>query len=438
MTVLAAVVLIVVGLALFLDQHSYQGSLDGNLLDVATTAEERIGQRGDLSAVLDEFSTASTFLQTQDLEGHLTAKSSNLGADEIPYRRRGTPLTRNGYHTVEFHKQELRLVRHALQQDGAVVGYIIVARAVPDSDRRLVDLGGILLGTASFGLLVGLVGTVILVRREVAPLRKLTDEALAATSSGFNVPLISEGDRSEEARELRQALSALVASQQHLLARERSFFADSSHVLRTPLAVLQGALEQLDAGVTGPEREHSLSQAHAALQTMSQSVSSLLLLSRDGPSDPATWEAVEIDPILQRLVEGVKAANPGLRISSEVAPGLVVAGDRYQLNSLFASILENATHYTPEGGSIALTAEAEDGDLVVRISDSGVGFTDEEREHAFERFYRGRAARAMRAEGSGLGLSIARRIAELHNGRLFIEPRPGGGSTIRITVPLIG
>lgn len=438
-TMLAVVLVVIVALALFLDQHEYTGSEDAALRDIAEAAAARLEGRTDTGAVLDEFSTAATFLETQDLQGHVTARSSNLQANRIPYRPHSPePLTRDGFHTVEFQRQELRLIRHALLNDGQVTAYIIVARAVPDTDKRLVDLGGILVGAASFGLLVGVVGSVILIRKEVAPLRTLTDEALAASSSGFRVPLIAEGDGSEEARELRQALSKLVEGQRQALARERAFFADSSHVLRTPLAVLQGALETLAAGGSGEERSRALAQAHAAVQAMSQSVSALLLLSRDAPSDPATWEVVEVDGVLRGLVEGAVAAKPALRISSAIEGVLPVAGDRYQLNALFASVIENATQYTPDGGSVTVTAGVRDSDVEVEVADTGVGFTETERAHAFDRFYRGTAARAMRAEGSGLGLSIARRIVELHNGTLEIGQSDAGGAAIRIRLPLVG
>jgi signal transduction histidine kinase len=87
---------------------------------------------------------------------------------------------------------------------------------------------------------------------------------------------------------------------------------------------------------------------------------------------------------------------------------------------------------------VSLTARKVEGDLRIEVTDTGVGFSDDERAHAFERFYRGREARSMRSEGSGLGLSIAQRIAELHHGRLAIEPRAAGGTTMRIVLPLIG
>lgn len=365
-------------------------------------------------------------------------RSTNLGPNHIPYRvHAAEAIPTDGFHSVQYQRQELRLVRHPLRDGAAVTGYVIVARAVPDTNKRLVDLGGILVGTASFGLLVGVVGSVILIRREVAPIRTLTDEALAASSSGFRVPLVAEGDGSEEARELRQALSKLVDSQRQALSRERAFFADSSHVLRTPLAVLQGALEQLDAGAGGDERERALTQAHASLEAMTQSVSALLLLSRDTPPDPATWEVIEADAVLRDLVAGAVGANPALRVASEIAGALPVAGDRYQLRALFASIIENACQYTPDGGGVTVSASREDGDLVVEVRDSGVGFTGEDLDRAFERFYRGKAARAMRPEGSGLGLSIARRIAELHNGSLELRSAGSNGAVVRVRLPLV-
>ena len=436
--VLTVVLLVIIGLALILEEHGYTGSQDASLRDIAVAASERLQGRTDTATVLDEFSTAATFLQVEDPHGQVTAKSSNLGATRIPYRPHSAGTIRgDGFHTVEYQRQELRFVRHALIDGDTVTGYIIVARAVPATGRRLVDLGSILVGAAGFGLVVGVVAAVILVRREIAPIRALTDEALAARSSGFQVPLVAEGDGSEEARELRQALSRLVEGQRQALSRERTFFADSSHVLRTPLAVLQGALEHLD-GAAGPDRERALAQARGAVQVMSQSVSALLLLSRDGPSNPATWEVTDIDELLQPQVEAATAAHPAVHLSSQLAPGLPVAGDRHQLSSLFSSIIENAAQYTPAGGNVRVTAWRDDEDAVVEVADSGPGFSDEDRAQAFDRFYRGRAARTVRPDGSGLGLSIAARIAELHHGQLAIERSDLGGALVRIRLPLIG
>jgi two-component system phosphate regulon sensor histidine kinase PhoR len=109
------------------------------------------------------------------------------------------------------------------------------------------------------------------------------------------------------------------------------------------------------------------------------------------------------------------------------------------LSDLFASLIENACHYTPAGGSVEVAlSPTDDEDACVEIRDTGIGLTPDDAIRATERFYRGAAARRMFPGGSGLGLAIADRIARLHGGTLALEPRSEGGTIARVTLPLLG
>ena len=429
----------VIALTLFFADRAFQSSIDDTIHGVALTLEERLGATTDAQKAVDELSTGAQFLVVLDAEGHVVTRSSNLASESLPPPVSAGPAKRSdGYHTSRFRRTQVRTIRHALLNDGQVTGYVVVGNLVPRVDDRLVQLSGILVATAIVGVALGTAGSAWFVNREVRPLRSHAGEARATAASNFERPIPPEGEgSSEEVRDLRRALSSLVDGQRQLLARERAFFADSSHVLRTPLAVLQGDIEMLEQGVYGSERAQTVAQARASIESMSRTVSGLLLLSREQEERALAWEALELGPFLAVLMADAQTAFPNLALTTSAAPGLDIAGDRTQLRALFVSLVENACRYTPPGGGVTLTAAPHLGDALVEIRDTGVGIAEEEREHLFERFYRGQAARRMFPAGSGLGLAIARQVVRGHNGTLRLAPSADGGTVAEITLPLL-
>jgi signal transduction histidine kinase len=429
---------VVIGTTLFFANRAFQTSIDGELNGVATTAEERLASGTDPARVVEELSNGSQFLELLDARGRMTVRSPNLELDVIPSFLHGEETrSTDGYHTIEFRKTDLRTVRHPLV-DGSnnVTGYVVVGNIVPHVDERLLTLTGILIATAAAGIILGTAGTIWFVRREVQPLHDLAQEALGTSASGFERPISDTGAGSEEVRELRHALSTLVESQRQLLDRERHFFADSSHILRTPLAVLQGDIELLEEGIYGRERADVVAQARASIEAMSRTVSGLLLLARDPGDTTPSWEVLDLGPLLAALIADLRVAYPGLTFTCSAEP-LEVAGDPAQLRALFLSVLENACRYTPAGGAVDVAAVRAGADAAIEVRDTGVGIPPEELAHLFERFYRGEAARRMFPGGSGLGLAIAARVALLHHGDLTITPGTPAGTSVHITLPLL-
>jgi signal transduction histidine kinase len=114
----------------------------------------------------------------------------------------------------------------------------------------------------------------------------------------------------------------------------------------------------------------------------------------------------------------------------------IVDGDRDRLADLLGILLDNASRYTPEGGSVDAELSIDDGSAVVRISDTGIGLSEEDRRRVFERLYRGTRARELRPSGTGLGLAIARWIVESHGGTIQVANRDGGGAVATVTLPV--
>ena len=150
-------------------------------------------------------------------------------------------------------------------------------------------------------------------------------------------------------------------------------------------------------------------------------------------------EPMSLYPVLQRVAQKAKvlALGKGITFSESVVPYThSVLGDQASLERLFLSVLENAIKYTPGGGQVRLGFRLENDQALVEISDTGIGISEKDLPHVFERFYRADQVRSREARGSGLGLSIAKWIAERHGGTINLQSQTGQGTTVRVYLPL--
>ena len=171
---------------------------------------------------------------------------------------------------------------------------------------------------------------------------------------------------------------------------------------------------------------------------MTAMLSNLLLMVRaEAGKEPFNFETVNIRDVLAELASDVSvlAREKGIEFKVDVADDLFVEGDRLKLRQLCLNIIENAIRYTT-AGNVAVSAAAKNGTAVVSVTDTGIGIAAEQIPLIFERFYRVDKARSRAQGGAGLGLGIARYIAEAHGGKIEVESTVGKGSTFRILLPL--
>lgn len=221
------------------------------------------------------------------------------------------------------------------------------------------------------------------------------------------------------------------------LARVRSeIVANVSHELRTPLGLVKGYLETLhDAGekLSRSERIEFLEVAMQETRELESLIDHLLLMSRldsTGPELQRGWFAFE--DWMRGIVRGW-SQDAEARIQIHAAPGARVYGDRDQLKTALENLVQNALKYS--SGTVEVSLAAESGGWTVRVADRGPGVPPGDLERIFERFYRAPGAARSSIRGSGLGLSIARRIVERHEGRVYATNRPKGGLELVVWLP---
>ncbi|HXG86882.1 MAG TPA: GAF domain-containing sensor histidine kinase [Vicinamibacterales bacterium] len=236
---------------------------------------------------------------------------------------------------------------------------------------------------------------------------------------------------------LRQSEKALRTSQaalEQLDAARRELVADVSHDLRTPLTALQGYLDTviLKGGALSDEvRQQYLDQASAQSRRLGRLVADLFELAQlDGGQDVFPREPFEIAEltrdVVQTFVLGARAKGVDLRFHCD-AGSTVVSGSVRLMERVVGNLLDNAIRFTPDGGQVTATCYREASRVGVRISDTGPGIAPADRARIFDRFYRGQQAAGV-GPTAGLGLSIAKRIVELHGGELVAAANTGGGT----------
>jgi signal transduction histidine kinase len=226
--------------------------------------------------------------------------------------------------------------------------------------------------------------------------------------------------------------------------RQREFVADASHELRTPLSVLLSSVDALEMTIE-PAKEDPvwkmLTNMKEEVKRMTHLVSDLLTLARsDSNAVELKLEKFDWTQLIEKTIESVRPLADSKQLSLHFAapdPQMVV-GDFHRCSQLVYILLDNAIKYTPEKGEVRAALSNEGNQLCMTVKDTGIGIKKEDYQRIFERFYRSDKSRSRQLGGHGLGLSIAKWIADTHKGTIHVSSEMGKGSTFTVRIPLGG
>ncbi|KAA9381438.1 DUF4173 domain-containing protein [Microbispora cellulosiformans] len=280
-----------------------------------------------------------------------------------------------------------------------------------------------------------------LARGMIRPLREMAAAAqtIAKGRYGLRVTATSR----DEVGELARAFNAMAADLAEVDRQRRDLVANVSHELRTPIAGLQAVLENVVDGVSPPDLD-TLGTALAQTQRLGRLVAQLLDLSRlDSGARLIEPENLDLASLCRQAVSEASIARDDVTVESAVPPGTVLAADPALLAQVLANLLDNAVRHSPPGGRVRVETRAAGPALEISVIDDGPGIPPGERARVFERFSRLDAGRAADAGGAGLGLAIAKEIAELHGGTITVaDPpperaghAPAGGCRMVVALP---
>jgi PAS domain S-box-containing protein len=247
----------------------------------------------------------------------------------------------------------------------------------------------------------------------------------------------AEEDLQQYADELESAVERL----EELDLFKSEFIQNVSHELRQPLALIRGHAELLAAGELGEldqQQQTSMDIIVRRTRMLASLVEDivLILLAEKRALERAP---VYLDQMVQTGVEdfAVVAEQQGLALETEIATGLPpVGGDAIYLRRVLDNLLGNAIKFTPRGGTISVRLEQKGDQLVLEVSDTGIGVSPDHQQRVFERFYQVDGSSRRRYGGVGLGLAVVRDLVELHGGEVGLESEVGKGSTFTVTLPI--
>lgn len=431
-------------------EHEFDAALNNYVIDVARTLTE-LGTKQEPtdrsvpkhSDLLLPFSLSDILLRVTDwsdqhiifLEGGLAER---LPAPELPHQKRAyfknvtlpdTPDSQRRY----------RMLTHVFQH-GTEVKFVIQA-AVPTVllDKQQAGLLIFLETTVPIVLLLATLASLLLSRRALSPVAAIIHKAHAIRAHDLSerIPVPRAND---EIRELAMTLNTLLDRLEKAFQAQEHFVADASHQLKTPLSILKGELELFSRQQrTQTELTHFLASAAQEIESLSKMVENLLLLARvDAEEVHHTKTQFRLDEKLMEVVSRysrlAQEKHIGLSVDlnhgDSASENFSLAGDPELIRAAIENLVDNAIKYSPQKSvvKIVLTESAER--FIVQVSDSGPGIPAGSIPFVFDRFYR--IQRFSGAPGFGLGLSVVRRVAELHQGKVEARNSTSGGAVMTL------
>jgi signal transduction histidine kinase len=288
-----------------------------------------------------------------------------------------------------------------------------------------------------FAIVIALLITFILSRRILSPIRALSNTAKRLGRGDFN-QRVNIKDRGEIG-ELAQTFNSMASDLQRIEKLRRNMVADIAHELRTPLSNVSGYLEAIRDDVLKPEPSVilSLSEEVSLLSRLVEDLQELAIA--DAGELKLERQPEDLSQLVVRSLKAIEAnaLGKGLKTYADIPPNLAPADIDYQrISQVVHNLLNNAITHTPSGGSIRISIKQVDMMLSVSVDDTGEGIPPSDITNVFERFYRVDKSRARTGGGSGLGLTIAKRLVEAHGGTIGAQSELGKGSNFTFTVPI--
>ena len=287
--------------------------------------------------------------------------------------------------------------------------------------------------------LVGLGGWLV-AGRALRPLKTIADTAEHVTARGLD-QRISKSNEGPEVTRLIEVLNRMMDRLETSFRQATRFSADASHELKTPLAIMQGELENaLQSAANGSAEQQLYSNLLEETQRLKTITRSLLLLAQaDAGQLKLALEPVNLSAELDAMIEDARVLATNLRLSFEVQlpPQLQIEADRPMLHTALFNLISNAVKYNKPDGNISIRLDAAGDKVIFEIGNTGPGIPEADQPRIFDRFFRVDHVKSARVEGIGLGLALAREIVRAHSGELLLNESRPGWTSFKVTIPTL-
>lgn len=412
---------------------------EGKALSLLLASQGIEAVRKEMAYEAGSFGTTDIFFRIMTPDGEEIASSDMSGwtnvsvrKDIFKYGNNNSPIFETL--TIPGLKHHVRVVYTSIGP-----GKILqIGRTLEDDERLVKDLPGVfatvMILVVFFAALVGW----FMARRALSGVEEVTQTAISISNGAFNsrVPVKGRGD---EIDRLAATFNSMVERIQALVSEMKEITDNIAHDLRSPITIIRG-LAEMTLINEQPIDEYKAMAASTVEECdrLLGIINTMLDISEmEAGVAKLTISEVDIAKVVRdarELFEPV-AEDMNLTVNIEGYDTFLIYGDMQKLQRVLANLLDNALKYTPSGGTVTILVNGNETHIEISINDTGMGISEDDLLHIFERFYRGNHG-SSRA-GSGLGLSLARAIVRAHNGDIAVTSFLGKGSTFVITLPCV-
>ncbi|MBO9535165.1 ATP-binding protein [Herbaspirillum sp.] len=450
---LVAVVVIVTCAAAagwWLLSQSVRGQLDAALLALAETESGLLAENHADAIRVHEPAAGSAppslvrldrLVQIVDARGDVVARSNNLGVAQLPVSpallaqmAQGQTVFQTFPHVIE---EPLRIVSTPVTVDGKL--FAVQVAGSLDDVNHILQSAALLFGGLAAALLVALsVAGTVLTRTLFGTVERVAAQARRIGDANLSERLAHPGT-DDELGHLVETLNSMLARLEHAFALQRSFTANASHEIRSPLSRLR---TEIELALRRPrEAQAYVETLHSCLdevERLTSIVEELLLARLDAGQETIAAETVSLAELAQDCAERLRPAAGGRQVEIRVsAPAAVLAKVGHRAAALVLdNLIDNAIKFSPPHTAIRVevgkTAEL----ATVTVADSGPGIVESDMPHLFDRFYRGSASQSGEIAGAGLGLAIAKTVMDFYGARIDVANLDGHGAAFTLGFPL--
>jgi len=318
-----------------------------------------------------------------------------------------------------------------------IIAGIILVTSIDQLVRTVNIFNRIIWVVTLFEVLLVLLITYLFTQQIITPVKKLATTARKVAEGDFNNKLNIKVNTDDEIGELVSSFNYMTEKLKNLEMMRRSFIANVSHELRSPLTSIRGFLEGiLDGTIPYDKREYYLTIIKEETIKLNNLINQLLELSK------LEWEKITLNIssfkiyslIVEELIKFEKRIDEkNLNVEVEIDENIIVEGDRELIGRVMHNLIDNAIKYNKDRGKIKIYAKIVEGQAYITVEDTGIGISEETQKLIWERFYKADESRSLE-NGVGLGLSIVKEIIKLHKQNIWVESKEGFGSKFTFTL----
>lgn len=370
------------------------------------------------------------FVQFLDINDKLIDKSPNLKGLQLKLYKYQLD---NQFIDTYLNKKPIRQIQVPLFDEKKIVGHLFVAMSLDDATMILTNLRNTLYIAFPLILIVLFLIARLIAGRSIKPVTMITETSRRITKDNLKDRIVLPQNK-DELYVLSKTINDLLDRIENAVEREKQFTSDASHELRTPLTVLKGTLEVLiRKSRTQAEYEDKIKYSITEVNRLNNLVDQLLLLARfENQKQSLKIEKVYLNALILDILTlySGKINTKKITINHSFSKDYFIESDNYLVSIIISNIISNAIKYSEEQGEILIILSKKEGKTICTISDNGIGIAAEDLDKIFNPFYRSSPTNHPEIKGSGLGLSIVKKIAQLLHTKFEIKSEINHGTVV--------